>query len=74
LPARNHQAKVSVLDQAIGLKPSSVGWSWKNDRLVSVTVTFGQLYQKKSLAEVADAVRSVVAKDFERTSLRTPSA
>jgi hypothetical protein len=54
------------LEHATGVKPE-VGFNWHNGSLESVTVTFPKLYAGKPLAELADAVREVVAKEFKQT-------
>jgi hypothetical protein len=54
------------LMQATGIKPQ-VGFNWSNGSLRSVTVTFPQVYAGKPLAELADTVRTVVAREFKET-------
>jgi hypothetical protein len=54
------------LMQATGVKPQ-VGFNWNNGSLRSVTVTFPQLYAGKPLGELADTVRTVVAREFKET-------
>jgi hypothetical protein len=54
------------LEQATGVRPE-VGFNWHNSSFESVTVTFPQLYAGKPLAELADTVRQVVAKEFKQT-------
>ncbi len=55
----------SDLEVATGLKPQ-VGFNWSNGRLLTVTVTFPQLYDAKPLRDVADTVRAAVAKEFRQ--------
>jgi hypothetical protein len=54
------------LEQVTGLKPE-VGFNWRNGRLMSVTVTFPSLYDRKPLRELAEAVRAAVGKEFKQT-------
>jgi hypothetical protein len=54
------------LEQSVGMKPS-VGFSWNNTQLVSVTVSFPRIPEGKSLRELADAARASVAKQFKQT-------
>jgi hypothetical protein len=54
------------MKEATGERPE-VGFSWRNGSLKSVTVTFLRVYAGKPLAELAGAVREVVAKDFKQT-------
>src|SRR5450631_1375344 len=54
------------LEHATGVKPE-VGFNWRNGSFQSVTVTFPRLYAGKPLAELADTVREIVAKDFKQT-------
>jgi hypothetical protein len=54
------------LEAATGLKPQ-VGFNWNNGSLRSVTVTFPGVYAAKPLGELADTVRTVVARDFKET-------
>jgi hypothetical protein len=58
-------AVASALEQELGAKPQ-VGFNWHNGRLVSVTVQFPELYQRKPLADLADRVRAVVQKEFQQ--------
>lgn len=44
-----------------------VGFSWRNGRLASVTVSFPRLYEAKPLGELAGAVRAAVGKEFKQT-------
>jgi hypothetical protein len=52
--------------QATGIKPQ-VGFNWSNGSLRSVTVTFPQVYAGKPLGELADTVRTIVAREFKET-------
>jgi hypothetical protein len=63
--SKHAKAVESDLEQETGLRPG-VGFSWNNGRLVSVTVTFPQLYDAKPLRELADAVRGAVTKEFRQ--------
>jgi hypothetical protein len=54
------------LMEATGVKPQ-VGFNWNNGSLRSVTVMFPQVYADKPLGELADTVRTVVAKEFKET-------
>jgi hypothetical protein len=54
------------LEEATGIRPG-VGFNWNNGRLVSVTVTFPRLYEAKSIAELAEATRAAVTKEFKET-------
>jgi hypothetical protein len=54
------------LESAVGMKPA-VGFRWTNGQLVSVTVTFPRIDDKKSLPELAATVRRAVADHFRQT-------
>jgi len=54
------------LMEATGVKPQ-VGFNWNNGSLRSVTVTFPQVYAGKPLGELADTVRTAVAREFKET-------
>ena len=54
------------LMEATGLKPE-VGFHWSNGSLRTVTVDFPGVYAGKPLGELADTVRTVVAKEFKET-------
>lgn len=54
------------LQEMTGLKPQ-VGFNWSNGRLVTVTVTFPQLYERQPLRELAGTVRIALAKQFKQT-------
>ena len=60
------RAVENVLAESIGIRPQ-VGINWSNGRLVSVTVAFPRIHETKSLRELADAVRTAVAKEFKQT-------
>jgi len=53
------------LEQSVGVKPS-VGFSWHNTQLVSVTVSFPRVPEERSLRELADAARAAVGKEFKQ--------
>jgi hypothetical protein len=63
---KHAHAVESELEVSVGMKPS-VGFQWKNGHLVTVTVTFPQLYAAKPLTQLADLVRSSVTKEFQQT-------
>jgi hypothetical protein len=58
-------AVASAIEQEMGAKPQ-VGFNWHNGRLVSVTVQFAELYQRRPLNELAGRVRAVVEKEFQQ--------
>jgi hypothetical protein len=58
-------AVASAIEQEMGTKPQ-VGFNWHNGRLLSVTVQFPDLYQRKPLNELAVSVRAVVEKEFQQ--------
>lgn len=60
------EAVETDLMEATGVKPA-VGFNWKNGSLRSVTVTFPGNYVGKPLGELADTVRTVVAREFKET-------
>jgi len=60
------------LESATGVKPS-VGFKWENGRLLTVTVAYPQLYEKKPLAALADIVRRSVERLISNRSPRTSS-
>jgi hypothetical protein len=60
------KAVESDLEHATGMKPE-VGFNWHNSSFESVTVTFPQVYAGRPLAELADTVREVVAREFKQT-------
>ena len=53
------------LEDATGVKPS-VGFNWSNGRLVTVTVAYPQLYERKPLAALAEIVRRSVESHFRQ--------
>ncbi len=53
------------LEQETGVKPQ-VGFNWTNGPLVSVTVAFPGLYERKPLPELAAMVRAAVSKEFKQ--------
>jgi hypothetical protein len=63
---KHSSAVAADLEKATGVKPE-VGFSWKNSRLTSVTVSFPKLYEDKPLRELAALTRSVVSKEFGQT-------
>jgi hypothetical protein len=58
-------AVAGAIEQEMGTKPQ-VGFNWHNGRLLSVTVQFSELYQRKPLNELAGRVRAVVEKEFQQ--------
>ena len=64
--AKQARAVESDLQEMTGLKPQ-VGFNWSNGRLVTVTVTFPQLYESQPLRELAGTVRIALAKQFKQT-------
>jgi hypothetical protein len=56
----------NALAESIGIRPQ-VGFNWRNGRLASVTVAFPRIHESKSLRELAEAVRTVVGKEFKET-------
>jgi hypothetical protein len=63
---KHSRAVATDLEKATGIKPE-VGFSWKNSRLTSVTVSFPKLYEDKPLRELAALTRAVVAREFGQT-------
>lgn len=53
------------LEQETGVKPQ-VGFNSTNGRLVSVTVAFPGLYERRPLPELAGLVRAAVSKEFKQ--------
>jgi hypothetical protein len=53
------------LEAATGVRPS-VGFNWSNGRLLTVTVAYPQLYEKKPLAALAVIVRRSVESHFQQ--------
>jgi hypothetical protein len=60
---KHSSAVATDLEKATGMKPE-VGFSWKNSRLTSVTVSFPRLYEDKPLRELAALTRATVAREF----------
>jgi len=60
------RAVESDLEQSTGVK-AQVGFNWRNGRLETVTVTFPQIDETKSVREIADAIRHSVAGQFKQT-------
>jgi hypothetical protein len=60
------QAVQTDLQESTGLKPQ-VGFNWTNGRLVSVTVAFPGIYDKKPLSELAAIVRASITNQFQQT-------
>lgn len=54
------------LAQTTGVKPD-VGFNWNNGRLVTVTVTYPQLYDREPLPALAEKVRAAIAREFKQT-------
>ena len=55
------RAVESNLEAKVGMRPR-VGFNWRNGRLVEVSVRFPRLYEAKPLRDVAETVRTAVAK------------
>ena len=53
------------LESTTGVKPS-VGFKWENGRLLTVTVAYPQLYERKPLAALAEIVRRSVETHFKQ--------
>src|SRR3974390_1847486 len=53
------------LETATGVTPK-VGFNWVNGRLVTVTVTFPELYEAKPLNALADIVQRSVVTEFKQ--------
>jgi hypothetical protein len=53
------------LESATGVKPS-VGFKWENGRLLTVTVAYPQLYERKPLVALAEIVRHAVETRFKQ--------
>ena len=56
----------SDLETSTGMRPA-VGFNWNNGKLVSVTVTFPRIDDKRPLPELAETVRRAVASHFQQT-------
>ena len=59
------KAVESDLEGMTGVKPS-VGFNWSNGRLLTVTVTYPHLYERKPLAALAETVRRSVESHFQQ--------
>jgi hypothetical protein len=59
------KAVESDLESETGVKPS-VGFKWQNGRLLTVTVAYPQLYEKKPLAALAEILRHSVETHFKQ--------
>jgi len=53
------------LESTTGVKPN-VGFEWKNGQLLTVTVAYPQLYERKPLAALAEIVRRSVETHFKQ--------
>jgi hypothetical protein len=62
---RYAKAVEADLEAATGVRPS-VGFNWSNGRLLTVTVAYPQLYEKKPLAALAEIVRRSVESHFQQ--------
>jgi hypothetical protein len=60
---KHASAVATELEKATGIKPE-VGFSWKNSRLTSVTVSFPKLYEDKPLRELAALTRAAIVREF----------
>ena len=58
-------AATSALEGELGVKPQ-VAFNAHNGKLTSVTVHFPGLYDKKPLAELAERVHTVIAREFRQ--------
>jgi len=63
---KHAQAVENDLQISTGMKPQ-VGFNWRNGQLISVTVTFPGLYERKPLHELAEIARDSVVKNFQQT-------
>ena len=63
---KHTKAIESDIAEKTGVKPS-VGFSWNNGALTSVTVSFPKLYDEKPLRELADLTRTAVTTEFKQT-------
>jgi len=59
------KAVETELEATTGMRPD-VGFSWKNARLETVTVTFPRLYDAKPLPQLAETVRRAVGHQFKQ--------
>ena len=53
------------LESATGVKPT-VGFKWENGRLLTVTVAYPHLYERKPLVALAEIVRHAVETHFKQ--------
>lgn len=61
-----HSKAVSTeLEKSLGVKPS-VGFSWTNGSLTSVTITFEGIPANATLTEIAEKSKQVVAAEFKQ--------
>lgn len=63
---KHASAVAADLEKATGVRPE-VGFSWKNSRLTSVTVSFPKLYEDKPLRELAARSRAAIVNEFGQT-------
>jgi hypothetical protein len=59
------KAVETELEASTGMRPG-VGFSWKNARLETVTITFPRLYDAKPLPQLAETVRRAVGHQFKQ--------
>jgi len=62
---KHAKAVETDLEKSVGLKPH-VGFKWSNGRLVLVTVSFPELYDKVPVRELAEVVRASVITQFRQ--------
>jgi hypothetical protein len=62
---RYAKAVEADLEAATGVRPT-VGFNWSNGRLLTVTVAYPQLYERKPLAALAGIVRRSVESHFKQ--------
>jgi hypothetical protein len=62
---RYARAVEADLENTTGVKPS-VGFNWSNGRLLTVTVAYPALYERKPLAALAEVVRRSVESHFQQ--------
>jgi hypothetical protein len=62
---RYAKAVEADLENATGVKPS-VGFNWSNGRLLTVTVAYPALYERRPLAALAEIVRRSVESHFQQ--------
>jgi hypothetical protein len=61
---RYAKAVEADLEAGTGVRPS-VGFNWSNGRLLTVTVAYPALYERKPLAALAEIVRRSVENHFQ---------